>query len=635
MSKERSNKVQTTSVKVIKWGIITMIVVIGLRILYLEVVTEKYKAMAFDNAIFKKTIYPDRGIIFDITNKPLLENITTFDLVITPSLIKNIDTTYLCEILNISLLEFRKRLQTLIVRNGTYKPSIFETILDNQVVARLEENLFKFEGVSLQARTLRSYPYKVGAGFLGYLGEVDSSILKRQHKYQLGDYIGLSGLESFYETTLRGEKGYEYLMRDNRSRIIGPYRKGALDISPVLGKNIYTYVSLAIQELSEKLLNNKIGSIVAIDPNTGGILAMASSPIYDPNLLTGKKRTLNFTHLSKEKSSPLLNRCIKGLYAPGSTFKPIEALIGLTEGVITPNTGQNCRGAYTYCGKSFQCTHSRIGHAANLELALVNSCNSYFIHLFRLIIDNNKYGNVKIGLNKWKKYLNSFGVGVKTHIDITHENSGYIPDSLRYNRIFGPKWNSCNIASLGIGQGELQMTPLQLANLTCIIANRGFYYVPHFVKSIENPSSKEKLALDNLHKKKEVLNIPNNFYEYVINSMFETIEHGTGYRAKIPGISMCGKTGTVENKRFINGKVVKMPNHSLFIAFAPKDKPKIAVAVVIENSGGFGATWAAPISSLIIEKYLNDTLAKSRMLEVEHISNTNLMPSFLIQQNTK
>lgn len=632
MPTERPSRIQNMRVNVIKWGIIFMISLIGIRILYLEVVTERYRAMAFDNAIFKKTIYPDRGIIFDITNKPLLENITTFDLVITPSLLKNIDTGYLCKILNLPIDEFRKRLQTLIIRNGAYKPSIFETILDNKVVARLEENLFKFDGVSLQARTMRSYPYRVGAGFLGYLGEVDSSILKRQNEYKLGDYIGLSGLESFYETTLRGEKGYEYLMRDNRSRIIGPYRNGSLDRSPIVGKNIYTYISLAVQELSEKLLNNKIGSIVAIDPNTGGILAMASSPIYDPNLLTGKKRTANFAYLSKEKSSPLLNRCIKGLYAPGSTFKPIEALIGLEEGVITPNTGQNCRGAYTYCGKLFQCTHNRPGHATNLELALVNSCNSYFIHLFRLIIDNNKYSNVKIGLSKWKEYLNSFGVGVKTHVDITHENSGYIPDSNRYNRIFGPKWNSCNIASLGIGQGELQMTPLQLANLTCIIANRGFYYAPHFVKSIENPSVKERLALDNLQRKKEVLNIPNNFYEYVINAMFETVEHGTGYRAKIPGITLCGKTGTVENKRFINGKVVKMPNHSLFIAFAPKDKPKIVVAVAIENSGGFGATWAAPISSLIIEKYLNDSISDKRKQEIERIANTNLMPSFL---NTK
>lgn len=634
MPAERKNNIQSTSVNVIKWGIIALISLIVLRILYLEVVTEKYKAMAFDNAIFKKTIYPDRGIIFDITRKPLLENITTFDLVITPSLLKTIDTSYLCRILGLPVVEFRKRLQTLILRNGAYKPSVFETILDNKVVARLQENLFKFEGVSLQARTLRSYPYKVGAGFLGYLGEVDSSILRRRHEYQLGDYIGLSGLESFYEATLRGEKGYEYLMRDNRSRIIGPYRNGTLNQAPVVGKNIYTYISLAVQELSEKLLRNKIGSVVAIDPNTGGILAMASSPIYNPNLLTGKKRTANFARLAREKSSPLLNRCIKGLYAPGSTFKPIEVLIGLEEGVITPTTGQNCRGAYTYCGKLFQCTHSSPGHAANLELALANSCNSYFIHLFRLIIDNNKYGNVKIGLSKWKEYLNSFGVGVKTNVDISHENAGYIPDSNRYNRIFGPKWNSCNIASLGIGQGELQVTPLQLANLTCIIANRGFYYAPHFVKSIENASDKEKKALDKLHKKKEVLNIPNDFYEYVINAMFETVEHGTGYKAKIPGITMCGKTGTVENKRFINGKVVKMPNHSLFIAFAPKDKPKIVVAVAIENSGGFGATWAAPISSLIIEKYLNDTLPQARLQEVERISQANLMPAFL-QQNNK
>lgn len=618
------------SALIIKVGLVGLFIVLVARAFYLQVLSPQYGVLAENNAIFKTTIYPDRGIIFDVDKKPLLENVTAFDLVITPSLIKSLDTAYLCKIIGVNKADFCTRLQELTDKNGQYKPLVFETILPPRVVAQLEENLYKLPGISLRERTIRSYPFVLGSGFLGYSGEVDAAILRKHPSYQMGDYIGLSGLEGFYEDVLRGEKGYSYFVRDNRSRVIGPYRNGQFDQPTVGGKNLYTYVSLPVQSLGEKLLANKVGSIVAIQPSTGGIISMVSSPGYDPNLLTGNQRNYNFSVLSRDKMSPLLNRSTKGLYSPGSTLKPIEALIGLQERVISPAYSWNCSGAYVYCGKKvFRCSHANPGHAKNLTLALVNSCNSYFIQLFRMLVDNNKYANVKEGLMHWKKYLNLFGMGTRTGVDIPYESVGRIPDSNHYNHLFGARWLSCNIASLGIGQGELQVTPLQLANLMCVIANRGYRCTPHFVKDIENKNAEQARQIAKLKEKQQVLDMADAYYESVIDAMEQSVEHGTAYSARIRGISVCGKTGTVENKRVVNGKVIKMPNHSLFVAFAPRHDPKIAVAVVIENSGGFGATWAAPICSLIIEQYLNGSLSAEREQQADRIAKANLLPAYL------
>ncbi len=612
--------------------VIASISIVFLRFFYLQVITSKYKIIAFENAVYKKIIYPDRGIIFDREDKPLLNNMSTYYLVITPKLFKNMDTSYFCSILEIDIESFKKKLNALIYKNGIYRPVIFQIVFSEKILGKLQENMHQFNGVELEERTMRYYPSRVGSSVLGYVGEVDSGILKKHNSYALGDYIGLSGLENFYEKTLKGVKGISYVIRDNKNRQIGAYEGGSKDLPALPGKNLRTSISLPIQALAEQLLQNKIGSIVACDPQTGSIIAMASGPVYDPNLLTGQNRNVNFSTLFKDETSPLLNRCIKGTYSPGSTFKPIEAIIGLQEGVITQNSGFNCYGAYTYCGKPFSCTHGRAGHAANLRLAISNSCNSYFYHLFRMIVDNKKYNDPAQGLAAWKRYLNDFGLGRKLQVDLPYEVSGYVPDSIRYNRIFISRWNSCNISSLGIGQGELSLTPLQLLNLTTIIANKGYYYTPHFVNSIDNSNEDEEMILSKYKKKHVVTNIPASVYQDITDAMEDVVLFGTARSAAIPGVKICAKTGTVENKQLVNGAVVKLPNHSLFIAFAPKDTPTIAIAVAIENSGGFGATWAAPMASLLIEQYLKKELRPERQLQAEKIANANLIPQYLLQK---
>lgn len=600
-------------------------IILILRLLFLQLGSNKYDLLALDNAVSKKIIYPDRGIIFDRKGKSILENTLTYDLMINPTQLKGMDTLGLCKILNISIDAFKERVVGAIVKNGRYRPSVFEGSLAVETFVQLQENIFRFEpGFFLQERPIRSYPFKAAAHILGYVGEVDSNILKKtNYYYQMGDYMGLSGLERYYENILMGQRGVRYQIKDNKNRIVGSYEKGLYDSVAIAGRNLNTYIDIDVQVLAERLLKNKLGAIVAIEPQTGGIIAMASGPTYDPNQLTGNQRKNNFSWMLRDTARPLFNRAIKGQYPPGSTIKPAGALIALDEGVITPEYGLGCGGAYFGCRRPIKCTHENPGHASNLRLALANSCNSYFSHIYRLSVDNPRLNGTVNGYVKWKQYMNSFGLGVKLGVDLPSEDRGLIADTSFYNRLYNRSWSSCTNVFLGIGQGEMQATPLQMANMMCIIANKGYYYTPHFVKSLE-AQTEEDTVLNAFKNRHQVTNIPSEIYDIVQLAMQDVTESGTGRVAKIEGISVASKTGTAENYGIIYGKREKLKDHSWFVCFAPRENPKIAVAIIVENAG-FGGTWAGPMAGLIMEKYLKDTLSASRWKEVERIENQEII----------
>jgi penicillin-binding protein 2 len=617
---------------VIRLIFIGMFVIIIAQLVNLQIISSKYKKLAEENALYARRVYPTRGIIFDKNGKAILNNTVMYDLTVTPSQVKNIDTQYFCQLLGIDTADFRDRVLDAKFKNGPFRPTTFEDLLPPDIYAKFEENIWRFPGFNLQERPVRIYPFNVAAHVMGYVGEVDSNIIKRyNYGYQLGDYVGRTGLEQFYEKELMGQRGIEYWIKDNKNRLVGRYENKSLDTPAVAGKNLHTYIDVNLQELAERLLANKVGSIVAIEPKTGGIIAMASSPDYNPNDLTGSEKQTNYGKLILDVSSPLLNRAIKGLYQPGSTYKPLGALIGLDEGVITPASGYDCRGAYLACGHIVKCEHKDPGHAANLRLAIAHSCNSFFCNTFRLTVDNPEYHSARKGLEKWKEYANAFGLGHRVGIDIPSEDAGNIPDTSAYDKEYHHAWNSCTMVSMGIGQDKMLVTPLQIANSMCIVANKGYFYVPHFVKSIDGEDATDTI-LNRFTQKHEVLtHIPDDVYEVVASGMQDVVEYGTASAAKIPGINICAKTGTAENYRVIRGKRSKLRSHSVFVCFAPRENPKIAIAVVIENAG-FGATWAAPIGSLLLEKYLNDSIRTERLPLIDHIVGSNLMPRYLIIQ---
>lgn len=605
---------------VIRLIILATFVILIARLFVLQILSPEFQLQAMDNAVDRKIIYPDRGIIFDRNGKAILENTLTHDLMILPTQLKGIDTLGLCEILGIDTTEFRQKLVTSIIKNGRYRPSVFEASLADDKFVKLQENIFRFEpGFYLQDRPIRSYPHKAAAHLLGYIGEVDSSILRRtNYYYQMGDYMGLTGIERFYEPILMGQRGIKYQIKDNRNRIVGSFEDGRYDTAASAGRSLRTYLDIDVQVLAEKLMSNKLGAVVAIEPKTGGIIAMASGPSYDPNLLTGSQRRRNFSWLLTDTARPLFNRAVQGVYPPGSTVKPMGAIIALDEGVITPEYGYACGGSYLGCRRPIKCTHAGGGHASDLRRALANSCNSYFSHIYRLAVDNPAYKNTELGYAKWKQYTNSFGMGVKLGVDLPGEKPGLIADTSFYNKLYNNSWNSCTNVFLGIGQGEMTASPLQMANLMSIIANKGYYYTPHFVEKIDGKGDADTI-LNPFKIKHEVTHIPDNVYETVQLGMQDVIESGSGRVARLEGIAVAGKTGTAENYGFINGKREKLADHSWFVCFAPREDPKIAIAVIVENAG-FGATWAGPIAALLMEKFLNDTLRTERLKEVERIA---------------
>ena len=613
---------------IIRLIFIGLFLIMMLQLFNLQVASTNYRELALSNAVFRKVVYPNRGIIYDRKGKAILNNTIMYDLVVTPYEVKNIDTFSLCANLEIDTAEFRKRMVEARFKNGPYRPSIFEDLLTPEMHARLDENIWKYPGFALVERPVRVYPFNAAAHIMGYVGEADSGIIKRSKGfYMLGDYVGRSGLESYYEPVLMGQRGINNLIKDNKNRLVGSYEKGKYDTAAIAGRNLRTYIDIELQQLAEKLMTNKVGAVVAIDPKTGGIIAMASGPTYNPNDLTGPNKQKNYGRLVLDVTGPLLNRAIQGLYEPGSTFKPLGALVAPDEGVITPNYGVACSGAYYGCSKVVRCEHKNPGHAANLRLSIANSCNSYYSQIYRMTVDNPRYGGVKKGYQHWKEYLNNFGLGQKIAVDIPGHDRGNIPDTSVYNKVYRGSWNSCTNLTLGIGQDMMQATPLQLANAMCIIANKGYYYTPHFVEKIDN-ETKDDTLLQKFRVKHEVLTqISDDAYEAVISGMQDVVERGTARAAMVPGINICAKTGTAEKYRIIDRRRIKLKNNSMFVCFAPRENPRIAMAVVVENSG-FGSTWAAPIASLMIEKYLNDTLRAERVKEVERISSASLVPDY-------
>ena len=612
-----------------------MFLIIAAQLFHLQIISKKYKQQAQENALFRKSIYPSRGIIYDRKGRAILNNTIMYDLMVTPSQVKNIDTQYLCQLVGIDTAEFRSRILDAKYKNGPFRPTIFEDLLPPDMYARLEENMWKFPGFNLQERPVRIYPFNAAAHIMGYVGEVDSAVLKRSNNfYQLGDYVGRSGLEQYYEKALMGQRGIEFWIKDNKNRLVGRYQDKALDTPAIAGKNLNTYMDIELQQLAERLLVGKTGAIVAIEPSTGGILAMASGPNYDPNSLTGSDKQTNYAHLALDVSAPLLNRAIKGQYAAGSTYKPLGALIGLDEGVITPASGYDCHGVYLACSKPVKCDEKFAGHAANLRLAIAHSCNSFFCNTFRMEVDNPEFHSIRKGLTRWKEYVNAFGLGHRVGVDLPSEDGGNIPDTAAYDKEYNHAWNSCTMVTMGIGQDKMTATPLQMANAMCIVANKGYYYTPHFVKNIEGAAEEDTL-LSRFHIKHEpVTHIPDAAYEVVHSGMQDVVEIGTGRPARVPGINICGKTGTAENKQVIDGRIVKLKSHSWFVCFAPREHPKIALAIIVEN-GGYGGAQAAPLAALLVEKYLNDSLRPERLAEVDRITNLNLMPRYLVRKQYK
>jgi len=608
--------------RIIQVIFILVFLLITLQLLNLQIFSTEYKLQAENNAVYRKVVYPDRGVIYDRNGKAILENTIMYDLMVTPSEIKGTDTAAICNILGIDTAGFKKRIITAIIKNSRYKPSVFEPLITDEVYARLNESMYKFPGFNITERPVRAYPFHSAACVLGYLGEVDSNFLKRHagEGYEQGDYAGMTGLERSYEKVLMGQRGVKRYIRDNKNRIQGSYNNGIYDTAAIAGRNLYSSIDENLQLLAEKLLQNKIGSVVAINPKTGGILAMATAPSYDPTMLTGAQRRSNFGKLILDTARPLLNRAIKGQYPPGSTYKPLSALIALDEGVISPAYGYPCAGAYYSCGRPVKCTEHWQGHSKDLRTAIAYSCNSYFCNIFRMIVDNPKYRNTRLGYLKWKEYMNAFGYGIDLNIDLPGEDDGNIPDTSGYNRDFGgPRWNSCNIVTLGIGQDRMLVTPLQMANAMCIIANKGYYYTPHFIDSIEDEAPSDSQFLGKYRIKHEALtHVSDSSFNTVQWGMHDVAVFGTARFAQIAGVDICAKTGTAQNP---HGK-----DHSVFVAFAPRENPKIAICVVVENAG-FGATWAAPIASLVMERYLKDSISAARLPQVEKIASADLIPA--------
>ncbi len=609
---------------VIRVIFVAMFLIIIVRLFSLQVVSSKYKIMADDQGIFRKVVYPDRGLVFDRNKKAILQNTTIYDLMVTPNKLKGVDTAGICAILNITVEQFNKKVVDVIIKNGRTRPAIFEPLLNEDKMAMLNESMYKFApAFYLQERSVRSYPYNAAANVLGYLGEVDSNFLRKYPDggYVPGDYTGLTGIERTYERVLMGERGIEYWKRDNKNRLTEKMEGGEFDTASVAGQNLYSSIDIELQELGEKLMQNKLGAIVALDPKTGGILAMVSAPSYNPALLTGNERRKHFSELYTDPALPLLNRSVSAEYPPGSTFKTLQALVGLHEGVIDTKFSVSCSGAFYGCGSGRPMKCLDYGTFDMLH-AITLSDNTYFATVMQKVLNNPKYPNIDSSLAVWNNYMYAFGLGKKLGVDLPAEKSGLIPTPKFYNRAFGEgKWNYCSFRSVSIGQGEVTTTPLQVANEMAYIANKGWFITPHVIDSIEGG---DKFGiLEQYRQRHNAMDIPDSIFEVVHEGMQAVIDRGTGAGARVPGIAICGKTGTVEN--YYRG--VKQPNHSFFCAFAPRENPKIAIMCVVENSGRFGGTYAAPIVGLMIEKFLKDSIVdKGRLAQVERMANLNLIP---------
>lgn len=596
-------------------GFICVIVAIYIfRLFNLQVGDDTYKENAESNAFLRRVIYPARGLVYDRKGRLVVFNQPAYDVMIIPKDVGNFDTIALCNVLNIT----KERLEELWVdmknprKNpgySSYTPQKLISHLSAEDYGRLQEKLYLFPGFFIQTRTVRQYNYSSGANILGNIREVSANDVKNDRYYRSGDYTGDLGIEKSYEKHLRGVKGVEILMKDAYGRIKGKYEDGIHDISPVSGRNLTLSIDMELQAYGEKLMTNKIGAIVAIEPSTGEILALVSSPGYDPSLLVGKERGKNYAALVKDPLKPLYDRALQGAYPPGSTFKPTQGLIFLQEGIVTTSTQYPCY--HGYINRIRVGCHGH-GSPISLKPALQTSCNAYFCWGFKNMID--KVGTKPSGqFEKWKNYLVEMGYGYRLGVDLPSESRGFLPNSEYYSKSFrGANWSGNSVISVAIGQGEVLATPLQIANLCATIANRGYFYTPHIVKEIADT------VLDAAYREKHMPKIKKEYYDVIAEGMRMAVLGGTCHSANLPGLEVCGKTGTAQNP---HGK-----DHSAFMGFAPYHDPKIAVAVYVENAG-FGATFGVPIGSLMIEKYLNGEISEARKGVEERMLNSNTIIS--------
>lgn len=558
-----------------------------IRFFYLQVIDNSYKLSAENIVLRNVRDYPPRGLIYDRNGKLLVFNEAAYDLMIIPNRVKNFDTSMFCDLIDIDKQTFKKKINKA-KRYSHYKPTTFMKQISKKDIGKIQEKLYAFNGLYIQTRTLRQYPLPIAGHMLGSIAEVNQKEIDNDGFYQPGDYIGKSGIERYYEKYLRGKSGMSIVEVDNHNRVKGKYSNGDFDTLAIAGKDIYLGIDADLQLYGEQLMQNKRGSVVAIDPKTGEILALISSPGYNPNLLVGRERSPNYTRLLNDTLVPLMNRATMGTYPPGSTFKMVNALIGLQEKTANIQTKYGCKGLLSV---PIKCTHT---HKSPLDLmeAIEQSCNPYFWNTFKSILENPRYKNSQEGFKEWYRNVVSFGFGRKFNTDIPFEVSGNVPDNKYFDRLYRGSWNALTVRSLSIGQGEILVTPIQLANLSVIIANKGYYYPPHLLVDMEGEEN-----INKEFKVKQLTTIDPKNFDVARNAMLNVFEaeHGTARWYALDGIRQCGKTGTVQNPHG--------DDHSIFIAFAPMENPKIALSVIVENAG-FGSTWAAPIASLMIEKYL-------------------------------
>lgn len=590
-------------------------VVLIVRLFIIQIIDDRYKIDSSNNSMVYSTIYPTRGIIHDRNDRILVGNKVVYDLLVTPREVTEFDTLAFCRILDIDTLFVREKMaeyKRFRTRIG-WQTLTFLKQLPPERYMKFAEVEFKFPGFRGQARSVREYPYNAGGNLLGYVSEVDADFLKKhQGEYRSGDYAGKTGIEAAMESELKGEKGYNIYLRNSSNRIESRFRDGEMDREAVPGKDITTTIDAELQHYGQMLMDKKVGSLVAIEPSTGEILTMVSSPGIDVDMLADIGN--QYSDILGNPYKPMFNRAVQAPYPPGSVFKLVNALIGLQEGVVAPGTLHPCNKGYHFGRSKLGCHVHK--SPLNLEESIMMSCNAYYCYVLRDILDNRKYASVAEGLDAWNNYVKSFGFGLKLGSDFPSELGGFVPDSKYYNRHYGKGgWKSLTVISLSIGQGELGCTPLHLANLCATVANRGYYYIPHIIKDSEN------YKIDNKYRERHYTKVDTIHFPKVINGMYRAVNSGYGSGgtasvAAVPGLEICGKTGTAQNPRG--------DDNSVFICFAPRENPKIAVAAYVEN-GGFGAAWAAPIASLLVERYLNGEISDARKPLEQRVLSGDLM----------
>ncbi len=596
-------------------GLGAAVLVLIVRLFVIQIIDDRYKIDSSNNSMVYSTIYPTRGIIHDRSDRILVGNKVVYDLLVTPREVTAFDTLAFCKVLELDTLFVREKMaeyRKFRTRIGWQTLTFLKQIPPERYM-KFAEVEFKFPGFRGQARSVREYPYNAGGNLLGYVSEVDANFLKKHpDEYRSGDYAGKTGIEAAMGKELRGEKGYNIYLRNSSNRIESRFRDGEMDREAVPGKDITTTIDAELQHYGQMLMDKKVGSLVAIEPSTGEILTMVSSPGIDVDMLADIGN--HYSEILNNPYKPMFNRAVQAPYPPGSVFKLVNALIGLQEGVVTPGTLHPCSMGYHFGRNKLGCHAHK--SPLNLEESIMMSCNAYYCYVLRDILDNKKYANVAEGLDAWNSYVKSFGFGQKLGSDFPSELGGFVPDSKYYDKRYHKGgWKSLTVISLSIGQGELGCTPLHLANLCATVANRGYYYIPHIIKDSES------YRIDDKYRKRHYTKVDTVHFPKVINGMYRAVNSGYGSGgtasvAAVPGLDICGKTGTAQNPRG--------DDNSVFICFAPKDNPKIAVAAYVEN-GGFGATWAAPIASLLVEKYLNGDISDARKPLEQRVLNGDLM----------